>query len=58
MIGGQSMDMLAAERAYDADGVIALQRLKTGALFAFCTVAGALLAEAGSGRRRAHGGLC
>jgi farnesyl diphosphate synthase len=47
MIGGQMIDMLAAETAFGADEVISLQRLKTGALFEFCCVAGAILGEAG-----------
>ena len=46
MIGGQMMDMLAPERRYDADGVILLQRMKTGALFEFSCEAGPILAEA------------
>ena len=46
MIGGQMMDMLAPERDYDMDGVILLQRMKTGALFEFSCEAGPILAEA------------
>ena len=48
MIGGQMMDMLAPERDYDMDGVILLQRMKTGALFEFSCEAGPILAEAGA----------
>ena len=51
MIGGQMMDMLAPERDYDMDGVILLQRMKTGALFEFSCEAGPILAEA-SGKDR------
>ena len=59
MIGGQMVDMLAPERRYGADEVALLQRMKTGALFAFSAEAGAVLAQAGSEaearmRRYAH----
>ena len=49
MIGGQMIDMQASERQFGADEIIQLQRLKTGALFEFSCVAGAILAEAGAG---------
>jgi farnesyl diphosphate synthase len=52
MIGGQMMDMLAPERNYDMDGVIRLQRLKTGALFEFSCEAGPILAEASAQDRQ------
>ena len=52
MIGGQMMDMLAPERDYDMDGVILLQRMKTGALFEFSCEAGPILAEASAGDRQ------
>jgi farnesyl diphosphate synthase len=48
MIGGQMIDMLAATSDFGTDEIILLQRLKTGALFEFCCVAGPILAEAGS----------
>jgi farnesyl diphosphate synthase len=48
MIGGQMIDMVAAERTFDAEDVMLLQRLKTGQLFEFSCEAGAILAEAGS----------
>jgi farnesyl diphosphate synthase len=51
MIGGQMMDMLSGEQAYDPDEIILLQRLKTGALFEFCAEAGPILAEAGDDDR-------
>ena len=51
MIGGQMMDILAPGRDYDMDGVILLQRMKTGALFEFSCEAGPILAEA-SGQDR------
>jgi farnesyl diphosphate synthase len=48
MIGGQMMDIEAPAHAFGVDDVIQLQRLKTGALFEFCCVAGPILAEAGA----------
>ncbi|HWU25918.1 MAG TPA: farnesyl diphosphate synthase [Rhizomicrobium sp.] len=51
MIGGQMIDMQAPQRSLDADEVITLQRLKTGALFEFACEAGAILGEAGSEER-------
>jgi farnesyl diphosphate synthase len=48
MIGGQMIDMLSAERDYDADQIILLQRMKTGALFEFSAEAGAILSQAGA----------
>ena len=52
MIGGQMMDILAPERDYDMDGVILLQRMKTGALFEFSCEAGPILAQASAQDRR------
>jgi farnesyl diphosphate synthase len=52
MVGGQMMDMQAPGTALDADGIINLQRLKTGALFEFACEAGAILGEAGPGARQ------
>ena len=46
MIGGQMIDMQAASNAFGSDEVILLQRLKTGALFEFCCIAGPVLGEA------------
>jgi farnesyl diphosphate synthase len=46
MIGGQMIDMLAPDRAFGADDVMLLQRLKTGQLFEFSCEAGAILGEA------------
>ena len=51
MVGGQMMDMQAPDETHDADDVITLQRLKTGALFEFACEAGAILGEAGSEAR-------
>jgi farnesyl diphosphate synthase len=47
MIGGQMIDMVAAERSFGPEEVILLQRLKTGQLFEFSCEAGAILAQAG-----------
>jgi len=46
MIGGQMIDMKAAEQTLTAEQVMQLQRLKTGALFEFSCEAGAVLGEA------------
>jgi farnesyl diphosphate synthase len=48
MIGGQMIDIEAPTHTFGVDDVILLQRLKTGALFEFCCVAGPILAEAGA----------
>ena len=52
MIGGQMMDMLAPERNYNMDGVVLLQRMKTGALFEFSCEAGPILAQASARDRQ------
>ncbi len=51
MIGGQMIDMVAADRAFGPEEVILLQRLKTGQLFEFSCEAGAILAQAGAGHQ-------
>jgi len=51
MVGGQMMDMQAPDETHDADDVVTLQRLKTGALFEFACEAGAILGEAGAVKR-------
>ncbi|MBU6299650.1 MAG: polyprenyl synthetase family protein [Alphaproteobacteria bacterium] len=51
MIGGQMIDMVAAESAFGADDVILLQRLKTGQLFEFACEAGPILGQAGERHR-------
>ncbi|MFL5239051.1 MAG: polyprenyl synthetase family protein [Rhizomicrobium sp.] len=48
MIGGQMIDIEAPVHAFGVDEVIQLQRLKTGALFEFCCVAGPILGKAGA----------
>lgn len=46
MIGGQMIDMQAPNRAFGAEEIKLLQRLKTGQLFEFSCEAGAILGEA------------
>lgn len=53
MVGGQMMDMVAEQRDLDVDAVTRLQRLKTGALFAFACEAGAIQARVNGAPRRA-----
>ena len=48
MIGGQMIDMQAADADFGADEVLLLQRLKTGALIEFSCAAGAILGQAGA----------
>lgn len=52
VVGGQMMDMLAPTQDFSSDEIIALQRMKTGALFEFACEAGAILANAGPEERR------
>lgn len=53
MIGGQMIDMLAAESGFGHDDILLLQRLKTGQLFEFSCEAGAILGQAGDAHRQA-----
>ena len=53
MVGGQMIDLLAADHDLDLDGITHLQNLKTGALIAYSCEAGAILGEAGRERRAA-----
>ena len=46
MVGGQMIDMEAADNRFDAEAIIDLQRRKTGALFEFSCVAGGRLGGA------------
>jgi farnesyl diphosphate synthase len=46
MIGGQMIDMQAAQSTFGAEDVKLLQRLKTGQLFEFSCEAGAILGNA------------
>ncbi|MFM7027371.1 MAG: polyprenyl synthetase family protein [Chakrabartia sp.] len=43
MAGGQMMDLMAGDAAFDLAAVTRLQQLKTGALISFCLEAGAIL---------------
>jgi farnesyl diphosphate synthase len=51
LVGGQMCDMLAPNIDFGVDEVVALQRMKTGALFEFSCEAGAILGGAGSSAR-------
>lgn len=53
MVGGQMMDLEAEHRPLSLDEIIALQSRKTGALFQFCTEAGAILANASAAEKQA-----
>jgi len=53
MIGGQMVDMEAANHPFDAPEVVSLQRMKTGALFEFSCEGGAILAGALASDREA-----
>ncbi len=47
MVGGQMIDMEAAQSRFDFGQIVVLQRMKTGALFEFCCESAAVLAAAG-----------
>ena len=53
MVGGQMIDLRAADNDLDIDGVTRLQNLKTGALIAFSCEGGAILGEAPAEERAA-----
>ncbi len=53
MVGGQMIDLLAADNHLDLDGVTHLQTLKTGALIAFSCEGGAILGQAPPDHRAA-----
>ena len=53
MVGGQMVDLLAADNNLDIDGITHLQNLKTGALIAFACEGGAILGEAPDDHRAA-----
>lgn len=46
MVGGQMLDLAAENKTLKLDEIFTLQSLKTGALFDFCTYAGAVLGDA------------
>jgi farnesyl diphosphate synthase len=51
MAGGQMLDICAGDAGLDLDGVTRLQRLKTGALIAWCVEAGAIMGGASTEQR-------
>jgi farnesyl diphosphate synthase len=51
MAGGQMMDLAAETTRFDLPTVTRMQQLKTGALIAFCTEAGAILARVPEDKR-------
>ena len=51
MVGGQMVDLLAADNHLDLDDITHLQALKTGALIAFACEGGAILGEASADAR-------
>jgi farnesyl diphosphate synthase len=53
MVGGQMIDLAAADNDLDLAGITRLQNLKTGALIAFSCEAGAILGEASPDYRQA-----
>nr|WP_314089782.1 farnesyl diphosphate synthase [uncultured Shinella sp.] len=53
MAGGQMLDLAAEKTAPDADGIVTLQAMKTGALLRFACEAGAIIAGASDDERRA-----
>jgi len=54
MVGGQMLDLAAEEKhSHDLGEIIAIQSLKTGALFRFSLEGGAILAKAGAADRTA-----
>jgi farnesyl diphosphate synthase len=54
MVGGQMLDLEAeAASSHDLDGIIAIQALKTGALFRFSCLAGPILARENGAARDA-----
>jgi farnesyl diphosphate synthase len=54
MVGGQMLDLAAEQiQSHDLDEIIAIQSLKTGALFRFSLEGGAILAQAGPADRTA-----
>lgn len=53
MVGGQMLDLLGENQPLDEAQIIRMQRKKTGAIIAFSSVAGAILAEAPAPAREA-----
>lgn len=53
MVGGQMLDLLAADNDYDATGITRMQRMKTGEMIMASAVSGAILGRASPGARQA-----
>ena len=51
MVGGQMLDLLAADQELDMLEITRLQRMKTGALISYACQAGAILGKAGENQR-------
>jgi farnesyl diphosphate synthase len=51
MVGGQMIDLMAADHTLDHAAVCRLQQMKTGALISFSVEAGAVMGRAGAGAR-------
>ena len=52
MVGGQMIDLAAEQGGADHELIVTLERMKTGALIAFCCESGAILARRETGLRR------
>ncbi|MBI1778674.1 MAG: polyprenyl synthetase family protein [Proteobacteria bacterium] len=53
MVGGQMLDLLAEHQTFDIPAITRLQRMKTGAIFQFACIAGAILGKAAGPLRQA-----
>ena len=52
MVGGQMLDLVAENHQFDVPEITRLQRLKTGALFGYCCLAGPILGAATEHQRQ------
>jgi farnesyl diphosphate synthase len=53
MVGGQMLDLIAEEEAFDLGAISRMQRMKTGKLMAFACEAGAILGKASAPHKKA-----
>ena len=53
MVGGQMLDLIGEKEEFDLGTISRMQRMKTGALFAFACETGAILGKAGDQHKRA-----
>ncbi len=53
MVGGQMLDLMAEHRALEMEEITRLQRMKTGALIAYCCEAGPILGKSSDSARQA-----